>query len=242
MIKIAICDDQYIFREIMKEKIYKLCKNENIEIDIDCYKSGNDLIKTLKRDTIVYDILFLDILMNEIDGIETAKEIRKFDSRMQIIFCTSSKDYILQGYDVEAIGYLMKDEDDTRLLEILKRAIKKTNRIYEEYVLLNLKNFIRTVYLKDIEFIEVTNRTLSVHTDKEIIEFNGKMQEMIDKLKDKNFILTHRSYLVNISKIKDITPSTIILKSGKEILLSRLRSKVVREVYLDYILSESGEK
>lgn len=242
MIKAAICDDQDIFREIMQEKIYRVCRDEGIEIEIDRYKSGNDLIENLKKDNFVYDILFLDILMNGINGIETAKEIRKFDSRMQIILCTSSKDYILEGYEVEAVGYFLKDEDDERLLKIFKRAIKKTNRNYEEYVLLNLKNSIRTVYLKDIEFIEVTNRTLSVHTKNEIIEFNGKMQEMIDKLKDKNFILTHRSYLVNISKIKDITQSTIRLKSGKEILLSRLRSKVVREAYLDYILSENGEK
>ncbi len=239
MIRIAICDDQDVFREIIKEKICRVCRNENIKIEIDCYKSGDDLIKTLKKDNFVYDILFLDILMNEIDGIETAKEIRKFDNRMQIIFCTSSSEYILQGYEVEAIGYFIKGEDDTRLREILKRAIEKINRIYDEYILINLKNSIRTIYLKDIEFIEISNRTLSIHTTNEIIDFNGKMQEMLDKLKDKNFILTHRSYLVNISKIKDITPTSIIVKSGKEILLSRLRSKVVKEAYLDYIFLEN---
>lgn len=242
MIRIAICDDQDLFREIIKEKIFRVCRNENIKIKIDCYKSGNDLIKTLKKDNFVYDILFLDILMNEIDGIETAKEIRKFDNRMQIIFCTSSSEYILQGYEVEAIGYFIKGEDDTKLREILKRAIEKTNRIYDEYILINLKNSIRTIYLKDIEFIEISNRTLSIHTTNEIIDFNGKMQEMLDRLKDKNFILTHRSYLVNISKIKDITPTSVIVKSGKEILLSRLRSKLVREAYLEYIFLENRWK
>ncbi|WP_066890341.1 LytR/AlgR family response regulator transcription factor [Clostridium nigeriense] len=242
MIRIAICDDQDVFREIIKEKICRVCRNENIKIEIDCYKSGDDLIKTLKKDNFVYDILFLDILMNEIDGIETAKEIRKFDNRMQIIFCTSSSEYILQGYEVEAIGYFIKGEDDTKLREILKRAIEKTNRIYDEYILINLKNSIRTIYLKDIEFIEISNRTLSIHTTNEIIDFNGKMQEMLDMLKDKSFILTHRSYLVNISKIKDITPTSIIVKSGKEILLSRLRSKVVKEAYLDYIFLENRWK
>ena len=239
MIRIAICDDQDVFREIIKEKICRVCRNENIKIEIDCYKSGDDLIKTLKKDNFVYDILFLDILMNEIDGIETAKEIRKFDNRMQIIFCTSSSEYILQGYEVEAIGYFIKGEDDTRLREILKRAIEKINRIYDEYILINLKNSIRTIYLKDIEFIEISNRTLSIHTTNEVIDFNGKMQEMLDRLKDKSFILTHRSYLVNISKIKDITPTSITVKSGKEILLSRLRSKVVKEAYLDYIFLEN---
>ncbi|WP_288221563.1 LytTR family DNA-binding domain-containing protein [uncultured Clostridium sp.] len=242
MIRIAICDDQDLFREMIKEKIFRVCRNENIKIKIDCYKSGNDLIKTLKKDNFVYDILFLDILMNEIDGIETAKEIRKFDNRMQIIFCTSFSEYILQGYEVEAIGYFIKGEDDTKLREILKRAIEKTNRIYDEYILINLKNSIRTIYLKDIEFIEISNRTLSIHTTNEIIDFNGKMQEMLDRLKDKNFILTHRSYLVNISKIKDITPTSVIVKSGKEILLSRLRSKLVREAYLEYIFLENRWK
>lgn len=241
MIKIAICDDQDIFLEIIKEKIYRVCKSDNIEIVIDCYNSGDELIKNLKKDTLVYDILFLDILMNELDGIETAKEIRKFDSRVQIILCTSSKDYILQGYEIEAVGYFMKDEDDAILSNILKRAIKKTNRLYEEYILINLKNSIRTVYLRDIEFVEVSNRTISIHTDKEVIDFNGKMQEMMDKLKDKNFILTHRSYLVNIAKIKDIEATSITLKSGKDILLSRLRSKEVKQAYLDYILLENGE-
>lgn len=242
MIRIAICDDQEIFLEIIKEKVYRVCKFENLEIEIDCYKSGKDLIENLKKDNFVYDILFLDILMKETNGIDTAKEIRKFDSRLQIILCTSSKDYILQGYEVEAIGYFIKDEDDSVLYNILKRAIKKSNRISEEYILINLKNSIKTIYLKDIEFVEVCNRTITIHTDNEVIDFNGKMQEMMDKLKNKNFILTHRSYLVNIGKIKDIEGTSITVKSGKEILLSRLRSKEVKKAYLDYILLESGEK
>lgn len=242
MIKIAICDDQDIFLEIIKDKVVRVCKGENIEVEIDCYKSGEELIKNLKKDSLVYDILFLDILMKETNGIDIAKEIRTFDSRMQIIICTSSKDYILQGYEVEAIGYFIKDEEDSVLSNILKRAIKKTNRIYEEYILINLKNSIRTIYVKDIEFVEVSNRTISIHTDKEIIDFNGKMQEMMDKLKNKNFILTHRSYLVNIAKIKDIEGTSITVKSGKEILLSRLRSKEVRKAYLDYVILENGDR
>lgn len=242
MIRIAICDDQDVFREKIKEKIYRICRNENIEIQIDFYKSGKDLVNSLKENNFVYDILFLDILMNEINGIETAREIRSFDSRIQIIFCSSSSDYILQGYDVEALGYLIKGEEDIKFKELLMRAIEKIHRTYEEYILINLKNTVRTIYLKDIEFIEVFNRKISIHTTKEVIEFNGKMQHMIEILKDKNFIQTHRAYLVNISKIKDISTNTIRVKSGKEILLSRLRSKEVKEAYLDYVFSENNRE
>src|SRR5690606_19845266 len=99
-------------------------------------------------------------------------------------------------------------------------------------------NSIRTIHIKEIEFIEVRNRTITIHTVDESIDFNGKMEDIEKRLKNKNFILTHRSYLVNITKIKDINTSTVKLVCGKEVLLSRLRSKAVKKAYLDYIFED----
>ena len=96
--------------------------------------------------------------------------------------------------------------------------------------------------MKNIEFIEVRNRTITINTDYETIDFNGKMEDMQNELLCKNFILTHRSYLVNVRKIKHIGTSSIELKSGKEVLLSRLRSKGVKKAYLDYIFEYNKEE
>lgn len=238
MVRIAVCDDQYIFQETIKNKLKLLCKKESMDVEIDCYSSGKELLEYLKRDICIYDILFLDILMNDINGIETAKRIRSFDSRIQIIFITSSSDYMLDGYDVEASAYLIKGQEDKKLKEIFMRAINKINKNYKDYLLINLGNSIRTIHIKEIEFIEVRNRTITIHTVDESIDFNGKMEDIEKRLKNKNFILTHRSYLVNITKIKDINTSTVKLVCGKEVLLSRLRSKAVKKAYLDYIFED----
>ncbi|EOR28190.1 Response regulator of the LytR/AlgR family protein [Clostridium sartagoforme AAU1] len=90
MVRIAVCDDQDIFQETIKNKLKLLCKKESMDVEIDCYSSGKELLEYLKRDVCIYDILFLDILMDDINGIETARRIRSFDSRIQIIFITSS--------------------------------------------------------------------------------------------------------------------------------------------------------
>lgn len=123
MVRIAICDDQDIFQGTIKNKLNLLLKKECIKAQIDCYDSGDKLIKFLKENKGIYDILFLDILMSDINGLDVAKEIRTFDNRMQIIFLTSSSDYILQGYDVEALGYLIKGQEDKKLEEVLLKAI-----------------------------------------------------------------------------------------------------------------------
>ncbi|WP_291651035.1 LytTR family DNA-binding domain-containing protein [Clostridium sp.] len=242
MVKVAICDDQYIFQETIRNKLNLLLKKEFIKAEIDCYDSGKKLIEYLKVNKNTYDILFLDILMNDINGVDVAKEIRTFDSRIQIIFLTSSSDYILQGYDVEALGYLIKGQEDKKLEEVFLKAIKKVDKNFDDYLILKSGNYIRTVYLKEIEFIEVRNRTLTINAGDETIDFNGKMEDMQNELLCKNFILTHRSYLVNLRKIKHISTSSIELKSGKEVLLSRLRSKEVKKAYLDYIFEYNKEE
>ena len=242
MVRIAICDDQDIFQGTIKNKLNLLLKKECIKAQIDCYDSGDKLIKFLKENKGIYDILFLDILMSDINGLDVAQEIRTFDNRMQIIFLTSSSDYILQGYDVEALGYLIKGQEDKKLEEVLLKAIEKTDKNYDDYIMIKSGSFIRTICLKNIEFIEVRNRTITINTDDETIEFNGKMEDMQNELLCKNFILTHRSYLVNVRKIKHIGTSSIELKSGKEVLLSRLRSKGVKKAYLDYIFEYNKEE
>ncbi|GAB6168326.1 two-component system response regulator RgbR [Clostridium carnis] len=241
MIKIAICDDEFFFRDSIKGTIIDLFKKENISFEIDCYSSGEELLNYLKKDCYSYDILFLDILMKGISGIDTAKEIRTFDKKMQIIFLTSTTEHILDGYEVEALNYIIKGKNANEKIKLaLNRALLKLKDNKKEFLVINNSNFVKVINLNDIEFIEINNRVLTVHTNLEEINFIGKINDVEKQLENKNFILTHRSYLVNIAKIREITSATVHVESGKKILLSRARSNDVKKAYFKYLCQDES--
>lgn len=238
MIKIAVCDDEKIFRDDCCNRINLFCKIEIIDAVVDIYNSGTDILNSLRRDKKIYDIIYLDIIMDDMSGIDVAREIRKFDLEVKIIFVSISNDYILDGYDVMASNYLIKDNKMEKFNYVLNKAIETIDYNSREYLLISNVNLIRRVELRKIEFIEVLNRTLTVHTEDEIISFNGKIIDIVKKLNCNNFILTHRSYLVNLAKIGEISTSKVKLMSGKEVLLSRLRSRGVKKSYLKFLFNK----
>ena len=106
MIKAAICEDSELDRDMLKEIIGLLLADRGLAYDIVSYVSGRELVSGYKNHPL--DIIFLDILMDDINGIETGRLIREMDDKVEIVYCTSSKDFAIAAYDVHAMGYLLK--------------------------------------------------------------------------------------------------------------------------------------
>lgn len=196
--QIAICDDEVSMVQILEEKIKKLLP----DAVIDKYLSGDELIASGSKP----DILFLDIQMLGMDGMETAKMLRQDNEDMILIFVTAAEEYVFQAFDVGAFHYLVKPFSDEKLKEVVTKAvhnIKRSSRLEkdEKYIMVQAAGSHIKIFLRDIVYAEVYNRKVIIHTRSTDIEYYGKLQELSD-MAGTDFFRTHRAYLVHFKYVE----------------------------------------
>ena len=196
--QIAICDDEVSMVQILEEKIKKLLP----DAVIDKYLSGDELIASGSKP----DILFLDIQMPGMDGMETAKMLRQDNEDMILIFVTAAEEYVFQAFDVGAFHYLVKPFSDEKFKEVVTKAvhnIKRSSRLEkdEKYIMVQTAGSHIKIFLRDIVYAEVYNRKVIIHTRSTDIEYYGKLQELSD-MAGTDFFRTHRAYLVHFKYVE----------------------------------------
>ena len=196
--QIAICDDEVSMVQILEEKIKKLLP----DVVIEKYLSGDELIASGSKP----DILFLDIQMPGMDGMETAKMLRQDNEDMILIFVTAAEEYVFQAFDVGAFHYLVKPFSDEKLKEVVTKAvhnIKRSSRLEkdEKYIMVQTAGSHIKIFLRDIVYAEVYNRKVIIHTRSTDIEYYGKLQELSD-MAGTDFFRTHRAYLVHFKYVE----------------------------------------
>ena len=229
--RIAICDDEKNIRELIKGKIEK----QYPEAHIIFYNSGEELL--LSDNPI--DILFLDIQMQGKNGMETARELRKKDKKIIIIFVTAAEEYVFQAFDVGAFHYIVKPIDDTKFTEVLHRAIEEwnakqpTNQEPEEkYLMINNGGVHIKVTIDDIVYAEVFNRKVVIHKLNETIEYYGKMADL-EALAGDSFFRPHRAYLINFKYVEKYDATTIYLEKGTALMAKQKYPEFVKK-YMKY--------
>uniref|UniRef100_UPI00261B5A5F LytR/AlgR family response regulator transcription factor n=1 Tax=uncultured Clostridium sp. TaxID=59620 RepID=UPI00261B5A5F len=160
MINIAICDDEKIFLEEVFEVVSNLLKENEIKFEIDSFISGEDLLKEIESGNTRYDIVFLDIIMANDDGIEVGKKIKEIDEKIYILYISSSKEFLLDGYDVGAFNYILKPIDENRLKSQIFKLLEKIRK-NEEILEINKAGMI--IKLK-IEWIYVNILDTKIRT------------------------------------------------------------------------------
>ena len=204
--QIAICDDEVFMVQILEEKIKKLLP----DAVIDKYLSGDELIASGSKP----DILFLDIQMPGMDGMETAKMLRQDIEDMILIFVTAAEEYVFQAFDVGAFHYLVKPFSDEKLKEVVTKAvhnIKRSSRLEkdEKYIMVQTAGSHIKIFLRDIVYAEVYNRKVIIHTRSTDIEYYGKLQELSD-MAGTDFFRTHRAYLVHFKYVEKYNATNAI--------------------------------
>lgn len=165
-----------------------------------------------------FDVLFLDIEMGKMSGVELAKKIRDQNKGIQIVFVTGYMDYISEGYDVEALHYLLKPVKREKLEGVLCRAVERIGMQEKTLLLQNAGETVR-IPLYEIRFMEVQKNYVTIH-GKEDYTMKRTLRE-IQKELDERFFQTHRSYIVNLGLVKKITRTSVVLKDETVIPLAR---------------------
>lgn len=218
MLNIAICDDEECYLNELSILI-----NENtlsdVQYTLNTYKSGEELLKGIEKDKV--DILFLDIEMNGINGIETGKIIKQNNPNCIIFFVTSHNNYITDIFRLDSFQFLQKPINKEDFKYDYDRAITKykNDHIYLE---VKVNGRTRNILLGEIKFIEVASREIKIHLKNEVVIHNGKFSLYEEKLKAFNFSKTHKSYLVNLTQIEAIENDRVYLRGiGDYIPISR---------------------
>lgn len=230
--RIAICDDEKSIRELIGNKV----KEQYPEAEIVFYQSGEELLLSDKH----ADILFLDIQMSGIDGMETARELRKKDKKVILIFVTAVEEYVFQAFDVKAFHYIVKPIHHEKFSTILQKAVNEwklqdidEKAPEERYVLINNRGVHMKVAIDEIVYAEVFNRKVVIHKLNEEIEYYGKMSDL-ESIAGDNFFRPHRAYLVNFKYVEKYDATTIYLEKGT-VLMAKLKFPEFVKKYMKYL-------
>lgn len=230
--RIAICDDEKFYRDKVKENL-DTYKKDYPEIEILEFNCGEDLISFYNIGE-KFDFLFLDIQMKDIDGVQTAQEIRKLDNHVIIFFITSYINFVSATFRVGAFQFLIKPINESDFKKDFDRAIEQHKVNHCKYIV-KYKDSTTTLEIKDIIYIEALNRHLFVFDGVNRYEYVGKLKEEEKKLSPYGFVRCHQGFLVNIAYIKLINRTSIVLKNGNEIPVSKGLKSNLMDYFNKYI-------
>lgn len=213
----AICDDNNIDSNYVSNLVNKWANERKYQINIDIFDSAEVFLFHYDGNK-DYDILLLDIEMKKMDGVTLAREIRKTNKSVQIVFITGYSDYIADGYDVEALHYLMKPLKEEKLFVVLDRVV---NRIIqnEKYLLLNYYDETIRIPLHEIVYIDVDRNYVTIHSNQDYTI--KKTLGEIEKELDKRFFRIGRSVIVNLKYISRVTKTDVFLANNTILQLPR---------------------
>lgn len=238
MIKIALCDDDL---SVLKE-IKTLLEQYSIEhaqkiVCVD-FCSPMELLTEIENG-MRPDILFLDVIMPGENGISVAKEIRQYDDTVKIIFLTSSSEFAVESYTVGAFFYQIKPIYTESFFQLMDAVVPECEKIQQGSLLVRGKNGITRINLRKLEYCEVIGRTLFFHLENgKLLEGIGSLDDLCDKLAQyDNFLRLHRSFVINMEYIQNISYKAVTLDDLTEIPIPHGKCSEIKKRYLEYAFS-----
>lgn len=218
MLRIAICDDEIRARDTLWLALENILHEGSEEVVYD-FSSGTNAVNWLRKHPGEIDLLFLDVEMDGLNGMDTARQIREFDDKLMIVFITGYADYVFDGYSVGAMDYLMKPVKADKLQSVIGRVREKLFQDADDtYVIKNMEGTYRFSY-KDILYFYSERRKVILVTKDGEYSFYDKLDTVEEKL-EADFVRIHQRYLVNPEKVEHIG-SNFVMIHGEKLPISR---------------------
>jgi two-component system response regulator LytT len=227
--RIAVCDDEELFRIEFKSVLDKVLINA--EYDIDTFSSGSSLYEAFLKNP--FDLVFLDIEMPGIDGITLAKRLRAVSENVQIVFLTSHIEYALEGYEVNALRYLVKPVDMNKLSEVLKYIQDKKNN--SRQIMIKQEGEDIVIDISDIIYMESMDKNVRIVTSKSEYITRYNISDYEEELKNSGFLRIHRGYLISLSKVKKIVKNDVVMDGDISLPVSRSNIKTLKDALYAYV-------
>ena len=217
--RIAICDDETHILDLLYEKTRAVLAQDNKTADISLFSDPQKLLACYKKDDAPFDLLFLDIRMKGLDGLQLAEKM----------------EYVFRGYEVKAFRYLMKNELDYGFSKVLRDCMAEWENSESDRFTFQFGAETISLDLQDIYYFESKKRIVTIYQSQGSYRTYAKLDDIENTLIDKDFIRCHQSFLVNAKKIAKLSAQEIHLKNGVVIPVSKKYKQSVGEAYLKSI-------
>lgn len=235
MIKIAFCDDDLSVLEEIHQLYEKYGILHNRKMACGYFCSPFELLAEIEKGA-HFDILFLDVIMPGEDGISVARQIRQYDSNVKIIFLTATSEYAVESYTVGAYFYQIKPVVKDSFFRLMDAVISECDRAGDSSLVMRCKSGVTKLDLEKLEYCEVIGRTLCFHLrDGTALESTGSLDELCAKLAvHENFLRVHRSFVINMEYIQNISYKAITMDSLAKIPIPHGKCSKIKNQYLEY--------
>ena len=229
MYRIAICEDEKVFMDENEKICRGIMEKLDAEFTLSLFDNSAAFLKSFFGQNMRYDLLLLDIVLGETNGMELAQKIRAHDNRAVIVFITSKPEYAVQGYNVKALHYLIKPINPDALERLI--AADYHRRFCQSCLV--FKSGVQNIRIPvaDVVYLEIKGRRVSIiQKDGTVAEYNGKLSEFLTGLKQ--FVRCHNSYAVNVGNIRELTKTDAIAVNGAKIPVSRTYFKDLQKAFM----------
>lgn len=231
----AICDDENYWRETLTDCLAEYKKSRHIDIFIDYFSDGISLTESSEK----FDMIFMDYQMNDLDGIETARRIRKSNNNCIIIFVSAFPNVALDTFEVNAFRFLAKPIDREKLFRSLDDYFQTEK---SNFLILNTHNGIIKIRESDILFCESIQKHSLIHTANDSYDIPANLHEIEKKLSEGKFFRCHKSYIVSFYHIKSHNNTDIFFDNGEKAYISRRYFTPFKSAFQDYVARYNLEK
>lgn len=233
MIRIAVVEDDALCAEKTRGYIEDYGREAGEAFDVKIFHDGLALLNGYRS---VFDVIFMDIEMPDLDGMATARKLRELDPVVIIIFVTNMAGYAIKGYEVEALDYMVKPVSYFNFTLKLKKALRKLGRAADVSLSVPQESCVMRLNSSQIRYVEVINHNLVYHTDTGEYETRGSLTETEKLLSGHGFACCNHCYLVNLKYVSGIRDGSAVMVSGDELQISRPKKKA----FLDALASYNG--
>jgi DNA-binding LytR/AlgR family response regulator len=229
--KIAVCDDETVQRELIVTCARQYFIEKKIPVNIQEYSSAEQLIFQYDLHSDI-DIVLLDIQMKGMDGITLAKYLRSKNEGLSIIFITAMTDYIYEGFQVNAINYLLKPFENEKLYTCLDKAVEECDK-QEELLILRVDKELLKIKKNHILRVEGDGHYIKLVTSDYNYRMKKSMKEIEFELSEQHFLKINRSDIINLHGIERITTKEITLINGDKLLVPKGKHKEISEAFIN---------
>lgn len=235
MLNAILCDDDSEILEIYQTMLKQIAKKHQLDLSVRCFGSAQAMLFALE-DSGQADMIYLDVQMDGMNGIEAAKKLRAMGSQAQIIFLTNSKEYVFESFDAAPLQYLLKGKFPIKKFEEVFLKAAQLSKQNEGELFECVRGADRvTIPVRRISYFEVAKRIITVHYGTKSYDFYSSMDELENRLLQKGFVRTHRSFLVNLAHIRRLGQDELELTGGEHIPLGRTHVKKVKQVFSKFL-------
>ncbi|MBR1847462.1 MAG: response regulator transcription factor [Bacilli bacterium] len=219
MIRVAIVEDNEQERDELIGMLNAYQEKNNTHFSMDIFSDGFAFLDAKKLN---YDIIFMDIMMPGINGMDASRQLRKIDPEALLIFTTSLAQYAIEGYEVDALDFIVKPIDETKLSQVLERASERLNHKKRQEVILHIQSsiFVR-IAIDDIIYIQAEEHMLTYVTVKERYEVWNSLTSAYSALPNAQFFRLSRSVVINLAFVKGLSKDNVVMKDGTVFPLPR---------------------